>query len=64
MRFRLVSGGPSAGLGCGGLLVLLGLVLISPVGEWLIKALGWVLLAVGVIVVASSIYYWVTRRRN
>jgi hypothetical protein len=45
-------------------LVLLGLVLISPVGEWLIKALGWVLLAVGVIVVASSIYYWVTRRRN
>jgi hypothetical protein len=64
MQFRVGRGGPSAGLGCGGLLALLGLVLISPVGEWLIKALGWILLAVGVIVVTSSIYYWVTRRGN
>ena len=64
MQFRAGRDGPSAGLGCGGLLALLGLVLISPVGEWLIKALGWILLAIGVIVVVSSIYYWVTRRGN
>ena len=62
MQFQVGRGRPSAGLGCGGLLALLGLVLISPVGEWLIKALGWILLAIGVIVVASSIYYWVSRR--
>ena len=53
-QFRL--GGPGAGLGCGGLLALLGLVLISPVGEWLVKALGWVLLVMGVIVIGLVVY--------
>ena len=64
MQFRVGRGGPSAGLGCGGMLALLGLILISPVGEWLIKALGWVLLVVGIIVVVSSIYYWITSARR
>jgi hypothetical protein len=64
MHFRNGSGGTSTALGCGGLLALLGLVLISPVGEWLIKALGWVLLVAGIIVVLSSIYYWITSARG
>ena len=61
MQFRLGGPGPGAGLGCGGLLALLGLVLISPVGEWLVKALGWVLLAIGVLVVVMVVYNWITR---
>ena len=44
-------------------MALLGLILISPVGEWLIKALGWVLLVVGIIVLVSSVYYWITKAR-
>ena len=63
MQFRVGRGGSSAGLGCGGLLALLGLILISPVGEWLIKALGWVLLVVGIIVLFSSVYHWITKAR-
>ena len=50
--------GPSAGMGCGGLVAVVGLVLISPVGEFLIKGIGWILIVVGVFAVVSGVYYW------
>ncbi|MDA0262907.1 MAG: hypothetical protein O3A93_02740 [Chloroflexi bacterium] len=49
---------PSAGIGCGGLVAVLGLVLISPIGEFLISGIGWILIVIGVFAVLSGIYYW------
>jgi len=55
----------SAGIGCGGILAVLGLVLVSPVGEWLIKGIGWVLIVVGLLVGVTGVYQWMKRpRRN
>ena len=64
MQFRMRNAGTGAGIGCGGLIAVLGLVLISPVGEWLISALGWILLAVGVLVAAATVFSWITGRRR
>ncbi len=57
MQFRMGNAGPSAGIGCGGILAVFGLILASPVGEWLIKGIGWILIVVGVFAVATGIYY-------
>ena len=43
-----------ANIGCGALLVILGSVLISPIVAWLIKAIGWVLIVVGIVVVSLN----------
>ena len=56
MQFRMGKAGPSAGIGCGGILAVFGLILVSPVGEWLIKGIGWVLIIMGVFIVATGIY--------
>ncbi|MAW64548.1 MAG: hypothetical protein CL473_11280 [Acidobacteria bacterium] len=58
MQFRTGNTGPSAGIGCGGIVFILGLILVSPVGEWLIKGIGWMLIAVGVFILGSAIYLW------
>jgi hypothetical protein len=51
--------GPFAGIGCGGMLAVVGLILISPVGEWLIKGIGWVLIAMGGFIVVTGVYLWI-----
>ena len=63
-QFNLGGTGPSAGVGCGGLLFLLGLLLISPVGEWLIKGIGWLLIVMGVFVLGTGIYFWMKGSRD
>ena len=64
-QFKMGSTRPSAGIGCGGILAVLGLVLVSPVGEWLIKGIGWVLIVVGLLVGVTGVYQWMKRpRRN
>ena len=63
-QFRMGSAGPSAGIGCGGILAVLGLVLVSPVGEWLIKGIGGVLILIGVLVVVTTIYRWMKGPRR
>lgn len=45
-------------------LAAIGAVLISPVGEWIIKGIGWLLLGIGVLVVVLTIVGWVTSRRR
>ena len=40
-RLRLGSGGPGCGLMAGVWLAAIGAVLISPVGEWIVKGIGW-----------------------
>ena len=50
--------GPGAGIGCGGIVAVLGLILISPVGAALVKGIGWILILFGVFIVITGIYYW------
>ncbi len=66
MQFRIGGSGGREFTGCGALLALFGLVLLTPVGVWLIKAVGWISLVLGLILVAAGIYYWLagSRRRH
>ena len=45
-------------------LAAIGAVLISPVGEWIIKGIGWVTLGLGVLVIVLAIVGWLTGRRH
>ena len=56
--FRMGSAGPGAGIGCGGIVAVSGLILISPVGAALVKGIGWIFLLFGVLIVITGIYYW------
>ena len=61
---RLGGSGPGPALGCGGLLVLLGIILISPIGAFLITTLGWVSAAAGVLLIVLAILSWLTNNRR
>ncbi len=62
--FRYRGSGNSASMGCGTLLALLGLVLLSPAGVWLVKGLGWAFLVLGLLLLAAGVYYWLFRSRR
>ena len=64
MRFRMGSAEPGAGIGCGGILAVVGLILVSPVGEWLIKGIGWILIVMGVFTAITGIYFWIKGPRR
>ena len=64
MWLRLGGPGPGPTIGCGALLALLGFILISPVGAFLIKALGWIALVVGVAVIVVGVLAWLSRDRQ
>ena len=51
-------------IGCGASLVLFGLILLTPVGIFLVKAVGYVSLTVGLILLASGMYYFMARFRR
>ena len=59
-RMRFSGGGPGCGLVAGVWLAAIGAVLISPVGEWIIKGIGWIALALGVLVIVLTITTWLT----
>ena len=63
-RIRLGGSGPGCGLMAGVWLAAIGAVLISPVGEWIVKGIGWLLLGIGVIVVVMTLVGWLTGRRR
>ena len=66
MRFRQINAGavgPGSGIGCGGLIFVIGLILVSPVGEWLIKGIGWIFILAGVFITVSAIYLWMKRSK-
>ncbi len=46
--------GPGAGIGCGGLVAVAGLILITPVGEVLIKGIGWIFIILGLFAAATG----------
>ena len=64
MRFRINRTGVGVPIGCGASLVLFGLILLTPVGVFLVKAVGWVSLAAGLIMIMSGFYYWMARFRR
>ena len=64
MRFGMANTRPRAGIGCGGIVFILGLILVSPVGEWLIKGIGWLLIIAGVFILGSAIYLWMKGPRQ
>ena len=57
MQFRIRGPGGRAYIGCGTFLALLGIVLLSDVGVWLIKGIGWFAIVLGVIFLLSGVYY-------
>ena len=61
---RFTGGGPGCGLVAGVWLAAIGAVLISPVGEWIIKGIGWLMLGVGALVVLMTLVNWLTGRRR
>ena len=66
MQFRQINMGgvgPRSGIGCGGLIFVLGLILVSPVGEWLIKGIGWLFILIGVLIIVGAIYLWMRGSR-
>ena len=64
MQFRIGGRGGGPLIGCGSLLALLGLILLTPVGVWLVTAIGWISIVLGLIFVVSGIYYWLRGYRN
>ncbi len=64
MRFRWGGSSSQVSIGCGSLLALFGLVLLTPFGVFLVKAVGWISLTVGIIVAAAGVHSWVVRFRR
>ena len=63
-QVRFTRGGPGCGLMAGVWLIAIGTVLISPVGEWIIKGIGWLTLGMGGLVLVLTVITWVTGRRR
>ncbi len=65
-RFNIEQTSEKVPIGCGALLALFGVILLTPVGIFLVKAVGYISLAAGLILLATGIYYWMARfrRRN
>ena len=61
---RFTGGGPGCGLVAGVWLAAIGAVLISPVGEWIVKGIGWLMLGTGALVVLMTLVNWLTGRRR
>ena len=58
-RYSLGRGGPVGMVGCGTVLILMGLLFISPFIAILIKALGWFFVALGVMIAALGLLTWI-----
>jgi hypothetical protein len=64
MQFRLGGAGGGAFIGCGAVIALFGLILLTPVGVWLVKAVGWMSVVLGLVIVATGVCYWLRGRRG
>ena len=60
-RYSLGRGGPVGMVSCGTLLIIMGLLFISPFIAFLIHAIGWFFVALGVMVAALGILTWIMR---
>ena len=64
MRFRFDPTSAKSPLGCGAFLTLFGLILLTPVGIFLVKAVGYLSLLVGLILLVTGMYFWMARFRR
>ncbi|MEK7815090.1 MAG: hypothetical protein AAB291_04135 [Chloroflexota bacterium] len=64
MAIRFGGSGSGAYIGCGAFLVILGLLLLSPLIDWLTTALGWISIALGGVAVVVGILYWLFGRSD
>ncbi len=64
MRFRIDPTSVRLPIGCGASLFLFGLILLTPVGIFLVKAVGYISLVAGLILFATGLYYWMARFRR
>jgi predicted tellurium resistance membrane protein TerC len=64
MGFRFNSRSNWTPIGCGSALVLFGVILLTPVGVWLVKAVGWLSVVAGLTLLATGIYFWAIRFRR
>ena len=64
MRYRIGGAGPGPAIGCGAIIALFGLILLTPVGVWLVKGVGWISVVLGVIIVVTGVYYWLRGSRG
>ena len=64
MRYRIGGAGPGPAIGCGALIAIFGLILLTPVGVWLVKGVGWISVVLGSIIVATGVYYWLKNSRG
>ena len=62
MMYR--SSGPMGAAGCGLALLFLGLFLITPLAVILIKAVGWLLIVLGVVLAGLGLWAWRKSRRR
>ena len=60
--FILSAAGPTGTLGCGLALFFLGFFLLTPLAVFLIKGVGWLLVAFGVVMCALAVWAWLRRR--
>ena len=59
MLYRFDMNGPRASVGCGILLLALGVILLTPLIDFLITLLGWALVVAGIFGIAAGALTWV-----
>ena len=64
MLYRYDMNGPRASFGCGLLLFLLGVILLTPLTRFLIDILGWALIILGLIALVLAALTWLLRPRR
>ena len=64
MQFRIGGAGGGVFIGCGAIIALFGLILLTPVGVWLVIAVGWISVVLGLVIVATGVYYWLRGSRG
>ena len=64
MLYRFDMNGPKASVGCGIVLLFLGVVLLTPLVDFLITLLGWALVVVGLIGIVAGALTWLLASRR
>ena len=64
MLYRYDMNGPKASVGCGIVLLFLGVILLTPLVDLLVTLLGWVLVVVGLIGIVAGVLTWIFAGRR
>ena len=64
MRFKIDISSAKTPIVFGITLIVIGLVLLTPVGEFLVKLVGYLSLVAGIVIFATGIYFWMARFRR